>query len=79
MPEPFTIDRDYVAATDWQTLKRELFNRTGDEHEASSILRGIERLGSDPSIHHYEVVPHPNERVYTGAPTTVWTVTAVPA
>jgi hypothetical protein len=79
MGEPFTLQRAYVAATDWYTLKRELFNRTGSEHEASSILRSLERLGSDPSIDHYEITPRPNDRVYAGAPAVLWTVTAIPA
>jgi hypothetical protein len=79
MKEGFAIPRAHVAATDWFTLKREIFGLTGDEHEASSILRGIERLGCDTSIASYEVTPRPNDRIYQGAPPVVWTVTAVPA
>jgi hypothetical protein len=77
MKEPFIVDRAHVAAIDWFTLKRELFSETGSEEEASSILRGIERLGMDPSIVHYECTPNPNTRTYAGAPAVVWSVRAV--
>ena len=77
--EAFTITRAYVSATDWYTLKRELFSRVGNEHEASSILRSIESLGNDPNIDHYEVTPapNPNQGVYPGAADAVWKVTPV--
>ena len=78
--EPFIIERAHVAATDWLTLKRELYDHTGNEHEASSILRRIESLGSDPSIDHYEITPaaNPNRDAYPGAAEAIWHVRAVP-
>lgn len=80
MREPFTLSRAHVAATDWQTLKRELFSYTGNEHEASSILRRLESLGTDPSIDHYEMIPspNPNPNVYPGSAESIWSVRAVP-
>ena len=77
MKEAFTLQRAHVAATDWFTLKRELFSHTGNEEEASSILRSLERLGSDASIAHYEISPNANTRVYAGAPAVIWSVKAV--
>ena len=79
MKESFTIKRAHVQATDWYSLKRELFTVTGNEHEASSILRSIESLGSDPAIDHYEVVPlpNPNRGGYPGAAETLWKVNPV--
>lgn len=76
---PFTVHRAHVQATDWYTLKRELFEMTGNEHEASSILRSIESLGSDPSIERYEITPRPNPNrdVYPGAAEMLWKVEAV--
>lgn len=79
MRDPFTIQRAHVAATDWYTLKRELFSHTGNEEEASSILRSLERLGAaDASIAHFEITPNANTRVYNGAPAVIWSVKAVP-
>ena len=75
----FTIQRAHVEATDWYTLKRELYGMTGNEHEASSILRSLESLGSDPTIDYYEVIPRPNPNrdVYPGAAETLWKVEPV--
>jgi len=77
--DPFTIQRAHVQATDWYTLKRELFGITGNEHEASSILRSIESLGSDPTIDRYEIFPRPNPNadVYPGAAEVLWKVEAI--
>lgn len=79
MKEPFTIQRAHVAASDWYTLKRELFNYTGNEHEASAILRSLESIGSDPTIDHFEVIPSPNPNagVYPGAAELLWKVEPV--
>ena len=79
MKEPFTIQRAHISATDWYTLKRELFSYTGNEHEASSILRSLESIGSDPSIDHFEVIPSPNPNagVYPGAAEWLWKVEPV--
>lgn len=77
MREPFTIQRSHVAATEWFALKREIFSYTGNEQEASSILRNIERLGSDRSIDHYEITPNANDRVYPGAAEVIWKVRPV--
>ncbi|HEX5723934.1 MAG TPA: hypothetical protein VFX98_00635 [Longimicrobiaceae bacterium] len=77
MKAAFTLERAHVANTHWFTLKRELYDYTGSEDEASSILRGLERLGSDAGIQHYEITPTANRRVYPGAPAVVWSVRAV--
>ncbi|MBW3629533.1 MAG: hypothetical protein KY464_09565 [Gemmatimonadetes bacterium] len=79
MREPFTLERSYVAATDWYSLKRELFNYTSNEHEASSILRSLENLANDASITHFEITPEPNpyRNVYPGAAEAIWKVTPV--
>lgn len=76
MREPFTMDRTYVNAVDWHTLKRELFERTANEHEASSILRSIENLSNDTTINRFEIVPEPNpyQDVYPGSAKSVWKV-----
>ena len=77
--DPFIIQRAHVQALDWYTLKRELYGITGNEHEASSILRSIESLGSDPSIDRYEISPRPNPNrdSYPGAAEVLWKVDPV--
>src|SRR5690349_24909730 len=79
MKEPFTLERSYVAATDWYSLKRELFGYTSNEHEASSILRSLENLAGDPTITRFEITPEPNpyKNVYPGAAEAVWKVTPI--
>lgn len=78
MKEQFTMQRAHVAATDWLTLKREIFGYTGSEEEASSILRGLERLGTaDASVAHFLITPSPNKRTYAGAPAVTWSVRPV--
>jgi hypothetical protein len=64
---------------DWHTLKRELYGFTGNEHEASSILRSLENLSSDASITHFEISPEPNpyRNVYPGSAESIWKVTPV--
>ena len=52
-------------------------NGDEDDEAAESILRGIERLGSDPSIAHYEMTRVENRRSYRGAQRTSWSVRAV--
>ena len=50
MREAFTLERSYVAATDWYSLKRELFSYTDNEHEAfvdarfAAIKEGFNRI-----------------------------------
>ena len=79
MKEAFTLERSYVAATDWYSLKRELFGYTDNEHEASSILRSLENMAGDPTITRFEITPEPNpyRNVYPGAATAVWKVTPI--
>jgi hypothetical protein len=76
MKQAFTLERSHVAAMDWYTLKRELFGYTANEHEASSILRSLEKLAGDTTISHFEITPEPNpyKNVYPGAAEAIWKV-----
>ena len=77
MSRSFTIDRTAVMAGDRPGLLREVIGHTGSEDQADSILRSLERLGSDASIDYYEMTPATAQRRYVGAPSVVWTVRAV--
>ena len=79
MKESFTISRAQLLSSDRYTLRRTLFRHTGSEDEASSILRSLERLGSDRSIAHYEMTPIQPRRVAPGAPAVLWNVRGVRA
>lgn len=77
MSRPFTIKRASVAGGDQSGLMREVVGHTGSEDEASSIIRSLERLGSDASIGYYEMTPVSSKRRFVGAAQVVWTVRAV--
>jgi hypothetical protein len=77
MASSFSISSSHLSSTSDSTLREEIRAHTGCDEEASSILRGIERLGCDPSIRHYEMTPMTNRRAYRGAPLVSWSVRAV--
>jgi hypothetical protein len=79
MSRPFTIRRDSVIAGDQPRLMQEVVGHTGSTEEASSILRSLERLGSDTSIDYYEMTPTSAKRRFVGAASVVWSVRAVRA
>ena len=77
MKETFTISRAHFLSSDRYTLRREILRRTGSEEEVSSILRSMDRLGSDRSIASYEMTPIRPRRVAPGTPSTLWNVGVV--
>jgi hypothetical protein len=77
MSQPFTMPRAHVSNTEEPTLRREILAYTGCDEEASTILRGLERLGTDASIRYFEMTPQPNRRSYVGAPKITWSVKAI--
>lgn len=77
MSRSFTIKRDSVVAGNQPRLMREVVGHTGSEDEASSILRSLERLGTDVSIGYYEMTPMSSKRRFVGAASVVWSVRAV--
>lgn len=77
MNKSFTISRDTVTAGDRPGLLREVMGHTGSEDQADSILRSLDRLGSDASIRYYEMTAANPQRRYASAPSVVWTVRAV--
>lgn len=70
------IRRASIDAGDQPKLMREVVGHTGSEEEANSILRSLERLGSDASIDYYEMTPSSGRQRYIKS-TVVWSVRAV--
>jgi hypothetical protein len=77
MRRPFTLPRAHVVDADGLALMQEVTRHTESAEAAASILRSLERLGSDASIRHYEVTPTTIQRTYRDAPPVVWSVRAV--
>lgn len=77
MASSFSISGTRFSSYSDAALRDEIRAHTGCDEEADSILRGIERLGGDPSIRHYEMTPSENRRRYSGAVLTSWSVRAV--
>lgn len=77
MASSFSISSSHVSSTPESSLLEEIRVHTGCEEQASSILRGIERLAGDPSIRQFEMTPQANRRTYGGAPPVAWSVRPV--
>lgn len=77
MRQSFTLPRASVVGADSSTLMHEVADHTGSQDEAASILRSVQRLGADASIHSYEVTPTTVQRAYRGASPVIWSVRAV--
>ncbi|HSU13580.1 hypothetical protein [Longimicrobium sp.] len=77
MASSFLIRLSKVSSTPEDTLRDEIRAHTGNDEEADSILRGIERLGRDPSIAHFEMTRKENRPAYRGAQRVSWSVRAV--
>jgi hypothetical protein len=77
MPSFFSLSQSHVASTPAAALLAEIRAHTGCEEQASSILRGIERLAGDASIRQFDMTPTTNRRAYRGAPLVSWSVRPV--
>ena len=76
MSRSFMIRRESIDSGDQPRLMREVIGHTGSEEEASSILRSLERLGSDASIDYYEMTRSTNRQRFIKS-AVVWSVRAV--
>jgi hypothetical protein len=77
MASSFSIPGSRISSASGTALLDELRAHTGNDEEAESILRSIERLGEDPTIRHYEMTPITSPRSYRGASAVAWSVRAV--
>jgi hypothetical protein len=76
MSKSFTIPLAHVDGADPAALRAEITSETGSEMETDSILRSLERMGTDPSIEFYEMILVTSRRAYGGASTNTWRVRA---
>jgi hypothetical protein len=74
--ESFSISRTAYSGSTRDALHEEIQSRTGDVSATLSIMRSMERFGSDESILHYEMVPHRSSRGRHRTAQTEWTVRA---
>jgi hypothetical protein len=72
----FIITRAEILAADADALKASIVVATGSESGADSILRSIERMGTDDSIEHFEMTEITGSRRYGGAAPAGWRVRA---
>ncbi len=77
MAQPFSIASARCAVLSDPALREEIRSHTGTDEETSSILRSLERFGSDVSIHFYEMTPKVSNRTVHHTPIVNWTVSAV--
>ncbi len=77
MPNAFTISRSHLFSTSDVDLRNEITGHTGSETETSSILRSIDRFGSDTSITGYQVHPSPARATRVVPARVAWTVHAL--
>lgn len=76
MKKSFTIPRTETTTEDIPALQAEIVKSIGSEAEAASIVRGVLRIGSDPSILFYEVTLVSRASRYGGVATPAWRVRA---
>ena len=77
MSEPFTIASSRCSDLTDPGLRAELLRYTGNEDEAASILRSLERFGYDGTVRHYAMTPSRSQRSHRGRASVAWNVTAV--
>jgi hypothetical protein len=77
MATSFSVSRPRFAADPDAALRHEVRAQTGCDVEASSIMRSIERLGTDPSIRRYEMTATTKKLGHSGAAPVTWSVRAV--
>lgn len=76
MKKSFTIPRTDTIGDDLPALTAEIVKATGSETEAASIVRSLQRLGTDPSILFYEMTLVTRGPRYGGVATPAWRVRA---
>ena len=76
MKNSFTMTRAEVVRTDAATLRATIVAATGSERGAESIMRSLERMGTDPTIDYFEMTEVTGARKHGGASATAWRVRA---
>ena len=76
MERSFTMTRAQVHAASPDALRAKLISATDSESGAESIMRSLERLGTDPTIEYYEMSEVSGRSRYGGANSGAWRVRA---
>jgi hypothetical protein len=76
LKKTFTISRSDLSTKSPATIQKQIANATGSEMETASILRSLDRLGTDPSILFYEMSLEVRTARYGGIATNAWRVRA---
>jgi hypothetical protein len=76
MKNSFRMTRAELLATDAAALKASIIAATGSESGAASLLRSLERMGTDESIEHFEMTQVSGSRRHGGAAPAGWRVRA---
>jgi hypothetical protein len=72
----FTMTRAEVIASSPATLRAAILAATGSESGSDSIMRSLERMGSDPSIEFFEMTEVSRARRTPSASPKAWRVRA---
>lgn len=72
----FALTRAQVVDSDAATLRASIVAEMGSEVGADSIMRSLERMGTDDSIEFFEVTEVAGSRKVAGAPAAGWRVRA---
>ena len=76
MERSFTMTRDEVAGADLDSLRASIVSATGSPAGADSILRSLERMGTDTSILFFEMTEVRGSRRQGGEASPAWRVRA---
>lgn len=77
MPNSFSLTPSQCTPVTAPSLRAEIVSRTGSEAAANSILRSLDRFGTDASIDGYEIVPKVPRSGGRNAKDVIWTVRAM--
>jgi hypothetical protein len=76
LKKSFIITRATLDAADSAALMSEIIEGTGNELEAASVMRSLERMGVHPSLEYYEISKIEARRMHGGPVTNAWRVRA---
>jgi len=76
MARSFTLTLAQVVAADPAALRASILDAVGSEAGAESIMRSIERMGTDDMIEYFEMTEMPGSRRQVGSSSTAWRVRA---
>jgi hypothetical protein len=76
MKKSFSLSRAEASTSEPAILMAQIMRETGSEAQAESILRSIERIGTDPSIVSYDMTLETRRSRTAGVITGAWRVRA---